>query len=456
MMNKSNGSGIGWKAGFIALIGMVPLLAFGQKVSFYDEVVSLTEANATKFESISKIAGEGEVAKANGMLAKLADESKDPAMIFIVANMLYGADPAKSYQLHKKVYEALPDEKLVNLEWAMERHRKGEYPEAATLYGKYLELEPLDVKCNALLADCLLRSGKMKEAVEKWNAAKHGQNHVSIDFAIFEIYGGPLPLQRWGDLSAKINAGKTELIEQLLWLDMNWDQNWWNKSVNQHRLSTDSKMAEKILGSENQRLLDAKCYIKLKTGDLDTASIKAAMLKAGVIIGDKGRLPANSKIASGLIEIALENNFESRTQIIDRFGNLLLERAKSKEGDSEALNILCYLSIKNDREKLAEYDRYGWERYHEARFAGSLLAGMIRTKELKLSSPELKQALADFPENGVIAMIQLELAGDKDVTNDIIATAIKSQYRRLDTDSLVPGNSYAIKSLFHKLETHLK
>src|SRR5882724_11030081 len=114
----------------------------------------------------------------------------------------------------------------------MERHRKGEYAEAARLYQKYTALEPADAKIQALLADCLVHQGKLKEAVNAWNAARHGENHTGIDFSIFEIYGGPSPMLRRMELLDKIHGGDNQPLENLIFLDLNYDEDWWNRSVN--------------------------------------------------------------------------------------------------------------------------------------------------------------------------------------------------------------------------------
>ncbi len=76
--------------------------------------------------------------------------------------MLFHLSPADSYALHKMAYEARPKEKLTTLEWAIEQHRAGKYAEALALYEAYLGLEPDDEKTEALLADCLVRRGKLK------------------------------------------------------------------------------------------------------------------------------------------------------------------------------------------------------------------------------------------------------------------------------------------------------
>ncbi|EEF59985.1 hypothetical protein Cflav_PD3044 [Pedosphaera parvula Ellin514] len=435
--------------GLLAFLLLAPGLAFGGDSDFYREVLSLNEKNASEFERISDVGMKGDVLRANQMMLKLADDSKNPAMAFLIANQMFQVDTAASYRLHKVAFDAHPDDKLTILEWAMEQHRAGKNSDAVQLYRSYLKLEPADEKCNALLADCLVRTGEYREAVKAWQAANHGGNHVAIDMAIFEIYGDLSPLMRRADLISKVKAGQTNLIEKLLFLDLNMDHDWWNTEADQEAARQDMQLAEKKLGPKDMRLKDLKCYMDLKTTEPTTARIKQKLSDAGLIIGDNGRLPADSQIASALISFVLDRHMESRQQLLDRFGKSLLERAKSKAGDVEALNALSFLTIGNSSEKLAEYDQYGWERYGDKRFAGSYLAGLLADKKINLNSPELKKAVTQFPEDAVIASLQLKCAGEKD-TADMIAQAIKGEYRHLS------GDSYTLKSLFANLDARLK
>jgi hypothetical protein len=54
----------------------------------------------------------------------LTEADDSPAMCLLVGDALYNTDPIMSYKLHKKAYDAMPDERTTVLDWAMERHRK--------------------------------------------------------------------------------------------------------------------------------------------------------------------------------------------------------------------------------------------------------------------------------------------------------------------------------------------
>ncbi len=164
----------------------VASLAHGADTDFLANAKEFNQKHQPEFKAITEAAlASDDVKGANQQLIDLAKKEGNPAGYFIIGNMLFHLDPKASYSLHKQAYDANPSEKLTVLEWAMERHRQGEYAEALGLYQTYLGLEPDDEKTEALLADCLVRRGKLSDAVKAWDAAKHENNHTEIDFCDF-------------------------------------------------------------------------------------------------------------------------------------------------------------------------------------------------------------------------------------------------------------------------------
>lgn len=204
------------------------------------------------FEQASQLSRAGDVAAGNQLLIDLAEQDGGPIAAFMVANTLYGWDPTVSYRLHLRAQKAFPAEPAVALEVAMEQHRQGEYAEAMVNYRRFLDAGR-DPQYSALLADCLVRTGQLKAAVQAWDQANHDQNHTGIDFAICEIYGPLVPGQRRGDLLAKIKAGDFAKLNDLILLDINFDTDWWNSAVSNEGLDRDLRLAAKLLGEENAR-----------------------------------------------------------------------------------------------------------------------------------------------------------------------------------------------------------
>jgi len=431
-----------------ACLGFVPL-ARGVESDFLSAAKAFNEKHQPEFNEITQTAfANDDLKTANQRLIDLAKKEQNAAGDFIIGNMLFHLDPAASYTLHKISYDVNPHEKLTTLEWAMERHRKGEYAEALALYQAYLE------KTEALLADCLVRRGKLAEAVKAWDAAKHDENHTAIDSAIFEIYSGPSAMCRRMELLDKIRAGDDRLVEQLIFLDLNFDDDWWNKSVNVPALKNDLTLAKKILIKDDERFAELGCYARLVSAGLEAAEIKSNLVAGALLIGEGGQLPKNSLVAQELTELVVGKNIETGEQLLRRHQSALEARAKSAAGDADALNLLCFLCVETKNARLAEFDKYGWDRYGEARFAISYLNGLAATKKLSADDASLQRALKQFPEDSMLATLQLRAAGGDKLTTEMITTAIKAEYRKLSYGMGMP-DSYALKGLFNVLGERL-
>lgn len=434
---------------FCALVvAAAPVFSFAQDIA--DEERSLYDKYRLQFDQLSDAGLNGGLKESNQKMLKLVEENPTPAMCLLVGNMLYSIDSEASYKLHKRAYESAPNQTTV-LEWAMERHRKGEYAEAADLYQSYLKMVPEDSSKQSLLADCLIRTGKFPEAVQAWEAADHPHYHTEIDFSIFAIYGGFSPGRRRDDLLQAIHNGDDKLLEKLIYLDAHFDQDWWNKEINQPALKSDLDLARKILGSENQRFKEILTYSDLET---TPETLRGTLANAGLLIGDKGRLPDSSLIAQDLVERILGAGIETKSQLLQRHESNLMQRVKSGDGDADALNLLCFLYVDQNPAKLAELDRYGWEHFGDARCAGSYLAGIASKGQLKPDSPELQKALKQFPEDSVIRGLEIRAIGNERLTADVIVSAIKAEYRKLSVGLLIP-DSYTLKGLFELLRTHI-
>jgi tetratricopeptide (TPR) repeat protein len=421
---------------------------------FLSAARAFNEKHEPEFKEIEQVALNDDVKTANHQLVAIAQKEHNAAGNFIVGNMLFHLDPAASYSLHKMAYEAEPREKLTTLEWAMERHRQGEYTEALSLYQAYLGLEPDDEKTEALLADCLVRNGKLPDAVKAWQAAKHETNHTEIDFAIFEIYGGSSPMSRRMELLDQINAGDHSKLEKLIFLDLNFDDDWWNKSVNVRALKTDLTLAKKILTTDTDRFAELSCYAQLVTADQPADDIKSNLVAGALLIGDSGQLPKSSLVAQELAELVVGKKIETAAQLLQRHQAALEGRAKSTDGDADALNLLCFLCEASKDARLAEFDKYGWDRYGEARFAASYLIGQSAAKNFTADDAGLQRALKQFPENSLLAELQLRAAGQDKLTTVMVASAIKAEYRKLSFGMGMP-DSYTLKGLFNVLRERL-
>lgn len=424
----------------------------GEKPDFMAEVEKAMTTYKEFFEAQNKLAQNDRLLEANAELMKRANAEKSPVFDFIVANKLYDMDPEGAYQLHERVIKALPTVPEINLEWAMVCHRRGEIQSAIPAYELFLKTTPEHPTQWALLADCYVRAGKYDQAIEAWKKARHGSNHTGIDFAIYSIYGGVNALRKRADLILALEKGDVSVLEELILKDLHFQDDWWNLHVYSAGLDRDLARAERALGKDTRRYKELAALAEIRREkEIDGKKLQA-QLKALHILIDGGDFPVNSVIGSYFIALATELQLVDMKDLAKNFSKEMETRARSKEGDAEALNILCvYYSAAEDWKRVKELDRYGWERYKEARFATSLIREMVRDDTLKIDSPELKRALVDFPENNFFWMVRMGLLEANRTVEDA-AGAIKAEYRELSTGIGGYKDSYTLKGYFVLLE----
>lgn len=392
-----------------------------------------------------------DINEATKVLLDLVDKDKSPALELAVGNVLYNLDRPTSYALHKKVYEARPNEPDVILEWAMERHRKGEYAEATPLYQKYLAVVTDEPQVNALLADCLVRQGKLSEAVAAWDAAGHATNHELIDLAISDIYGDVSPLRRRADLLKHVTNKEPGAAEKLIALDLNMDQDWWNSDIDEDALDRDLPVIDAALGPDSKRAKAIHCWVDIELQDTVASAPVLKSLEDADLIVEKGSLPESSIVAHGLITAVLDAHLMTKEQLLARFDKELTERMKSEAGDLEALRILTTLAS-NNHDRLESLYRFGWERYNDAESAADLLTQQLADKKLEHDSADLKKALEQFPENGVIQNLSIITLDESDVTPDQLVSAIKAEYHHLSPGLDGQPDSYTLNAHFKLLK----
>src|ERR1041385_8466717 len=108
------------------LLHFAATAAFAQN-AFENEVRSKHEALEAVFKKASEFARRGDTDAAENELLAILKDDRSPAAVLMIADALFSTDPQESYKLHKEAFAAKPAERTTILEWAMERHRKGEH-----------------------------------------------------------------------------------------------------------------------------------------------------------------------------------------------------------------------------------------------------------------------------------------------------------------------------------------
>jgi hypothetical protein len=403
------------------------------------------------------LALEGRVGESNqAVLDAVPEAERQPVHNFALGNLLYRTRPDISRALHRKAAEAVPESVMAQLEYAMEEQRAGNCAEAASAYRKVLAAQPQREYLHALYADCLVQLGQYKLAVEHWLKARHDRYHVAIEKQIHEIYGKTAPGQRRGEMLEQFRRGQTELAEAIIWQDLDCDQDWWNSRTDQVSLDRDLAEIGTALGVQSQRFRELKVWVEAATGK---RKLGEGLKELNLLQPPSGAFPESSFAAYHLIRMALSESLTNTAFLLNTYEAELRRRALADgASDLKAMEILGFLISDQRPDQLAEIDLAGWKRYQLAPFAASYLIGLSKAGRLSLMTPELADAVKDFPRHAHVQWLALQEARKAGKSGEelapYIARVITAEYTQL-TGLLGPRDSYKLKQLFAELARQL-
>lgn len=374
----------------------------------------------------------------------------DPFKMYLIGGALFNIDAEKSYELHKKAFDRKQHELNFNLEYAIELHRRGQYTEAIPYYLIYKQKNKTDYRIDVWLSECYINSGDLEKSIEHWKASNHPENHTGIDKAIHTIHGSADQISRRSKLRSEISSKKKiDSAYDLIYLDLNWEIDWWNSKSQDYFVEQDLQLISETFGTRSEVYQDASAYIRIKqlAAKNEVDSIKAALIDLKLII-NKNRLIPNGKITSDILRIAFIHKIANESDFFNERKNDILQLADQKQ-DGELLNIYAYLEAVVNGHVAEETDIKGWQKYQDERFAVSYFFGLADKN--RYDNPDFKQALSDFPNSAELQWIKLNCAmiENIDFTTDLIEL-IKKDFKTLQSDQ--NRYSYGLKNYFYLLE----
>ncbi len=379
--------------------------------------------------------------------------AKNEYQEYLIGGALYSIAPKASYELHKSAYEKKTNELKFNLEYAIESHRIGDYDTAIKHYEIYKTTNDTDYRIDVWLSECYLNIDNHSKAIEHWKKANHSKNHTGIDKAIHIIHGKVDQIKKRSDLITKIKSKNTESAFELIFLDLNWELDWWNNNMQESFLEKDMVTIKKNFGDDSKEYIQTSAYNKIKhlsekPGSTD--SIKALLLNSKLII-DNNELPLNGRITSDLLRISFINKLLDEKEFFEKRGKEIIELA-DKHKNEELLNIFAYLESTVNGHVSEQTDKKGWYDYQSERFAISYFIGLADKN--KYDNPDLKKALTDFPNSSKIHWVKLNCAKieGKDIKPDLIRV-MKKEFKTLGVNQ--NKYSYGLKNYFHMLENEM-
>ena len=394
----------------------------------------LTEASSKISESVEKASDllrDGKPDQATAALLGVFPEStRTPVQALVLANVLFQQEPRLSYTLHKFAAAQLPDHPNAQLEWAIEQHRAKEYDGAIFSYAKYSKAQPDHAVALGLAAECLIRTGKVREASDTWQKSEKatGGTLEDLESLVCEVHSGATPDRERALLMPKAAAGDIEAAEKLILLDCDWRRDWWNSGPHGEYLRHDLDLvvtAPIPASPRREALLAAgECWLARSRDADDSAEI---LKRRGFIVDPKATLPESGPVLSSVLAAALEGDAISRNDARAKLGDRILDQAR-KSKDAAAFNAAAHLYLGTPQ--LTDVDKLGWEATGDARFAVSYIVGKLASDEkLSLADPDLVKAIQQFPESAELAHVALVLAKreGKPLQPYLIA-AIKAEY----------------------------
>jgi tetratricopeptide (TPR) repeat protein len=444
-------------AAFVGVVGVLATCGF-VRADVRAEMMEASEKVQARMGDAGALLAEGKIDQINKtILATFTENSRTAVQALVLGNALFRGDPKASYALHKRAAAELPDEPMAQLEWAMEQHRAGEFDGAGKAYEKFVAANPQFGPALGMWSECLIRTGKVKEATETWIRSEQGGGSLEqFESWVCEVHNHRVPDRERADLIKKVAAGDAVAGVQLVALDCNFERDWWNRGPQEGYLKKDLEFLNDAkfpnTAATREARCAAECGIIQASGE---GNVRTVLRKYGLLVDEKATLPSEDALLAPLFAAALDHGL-SQADARQKFGQRVLDRAKVSR-NAEVYNVAAHLYLETD--KLPEIDQAGWDATGDPRFAASLLAGLIAKDALKLDDPRLANALIQFPQDAQIRQVEVVLAQKSGkLTTEMLVDAIKAEFTHFSVGGILEGrpSAKALRVYYAELSKQLK
>lgn len=436
-----------------------PLLvtAASDEPAFLEQVLALNKQYEPLFKAHALRAELGEApAASDALLAAFPSANRSPALQFVLGNVLYDYSPALSRPLHVAAATALPDNAAAQLEAGLQAHRADDCAAAIPYYQAVVGLHAEASGAQALLAECLVRTGALEAALAAWQAANQPRHHIAIEEAIASVHGPLAPAQRRSELLVKVRNKDPQAAQALLLLDLNYDRNWWNAKVNQDALSADLALCAQLFGENSDTYQQMAGYVAVKT---KTKPLEQMLKDTRLLLGTNAQLPLPGEMGKRLFGNVFDAKLLSPQQAYAQFGPALQARITANN-DISALEVLTFMVLSAKPDGVPALDRLGWRRYQLPAFAASYLLGLARSNngKLPLDNAEVQQIGKAFARDTQVASQLLRAAAQQGLGKSqllpYLSTAISAEFAE-PQGGIGPYDSYLLKAYFLLLKETL-
>ncbi|OZG71567.1 hypothetical protein BTA51_19995 [Hahella sp. CCB-MM4] len=398
--------------------------AFRDAVSQHEKVYS----DYTSSAAAQRLFDEGKVSEANDEIKNLVpDEQKTAYDYFLLGNMLFELDRESSFKFMKEAEKLQPDNPFILYERGIHEHRAGHYLSAEDYYKRFQDsgLGDGNPIVSAYLTHVYLMNRKVEDAFRAWKNAGFGNNHTSIEKAMYTVFSDTDQEHERESLIKAIKTGDTHKLCDLYELDAHWETDWWNHKPKENYLEYDRELAKDILrpGSRDEG------YFKFCSSTESVSDeVYAKQLRDLEVLSGKGRLPESPALVYSILKNVMLRKLLTPQEFLEKFEPQLVSYSKQHPDAREYFDVLAYLYVNiGDSEKLRAIDLHGWKVLRIEKYAESYVVGQ-RYNEKEYPSV-LEDALEDFPLSQMLNKLKLaDAPPDKSVKREALIDFVASQF----------------------------
>jgi hypothetical protein len=382
-------------------------------------------------------------------------EKRTAAHCLMLGDTFVALDPEFSRKQHARAFELDPDEAQIAQAWATELHRAGRCAEAEPIYAR-LASSRGDWFAGAQRIDCLVRTGRLAEALEAWRATRNSPSLAKIFRVLPErIATGETREHRRLVRRKAIAAGASEGAEELVFLDLVGRGGARRFEVERLELEADRKLIGEHLDPESRRAheLWSVCdfWVALSERGFPPAAAGDFAAKYGEPMRELGWLeaggdvPGHPLVARWATTALLEGGLRQPGELLADWERALASRLE--EGEAEAGRALLEIQRAAGSAQAPETEQLLWAKAHDLEAALALLGR--RAERLEASDPLLRGALERYPRSARLCALASECARREGKgEREALARAIAAGFQP-------PGDLECVQSAFERLDTLL-
>ncbi|MBK7643214.1 MAG: hypothetical protein IPJ19_09210 [Planctomycetes bacterium] len=398
------------------MLGLLLTFALQLAPGFTEDMRQAARDLSPAYQGRASFLAVGDVESAEKVyLDALPPERVTAAHHYQMANAFVEEDPQFARVHFEKAFELAPDEPQILSAWAAQLHRAGRCESADEIYQRIVSGDWL---ARVQRVDCLVRLGRLSEAVEAWQWVSTNTPSLSKVFrAVPErIAAGEPRKQVRARLRRALAGGATQSIEELAFLDLVIENSSRRFEVDRLELEIDRQLIAAHLDPQSRRsrelwvvcdfwsALWERGFPAANEGEFPEL-FRPRMRELGWLEAG-GDVPVHPLVARWATRALLESGLRKPGELLADWERALA--ARLEEGDAGAGDALLEIQRAAESPECARTEELLWSRAHELDAALALLDR--RSGHVESGDALLRDALARFPNSAALCAVASECA----------------------------------------------